>query len=525
MNRVLSVSQMRLIDEKTINGNLAVGYSLMMRAGYGLLKAANEMLDSNKPCEIAVICGKGNNGGDGFVVGRMLLEEGHRVMCFLLCDSEDFKGESKLAFEDYVTRKGNFLVLNDAADLAVLSRYDLIIDAILGTGLKGDPRGLSAIVIDEINKTDVPVLSVDTPSGLNNDTGIPGNPCVKATVTVTMGFPKIGLCFYPGKEYVGKLVVCDLGYPDEIISGNSSDIFIPKRSGIRRLLPPRHPGGSKIDHGLALLVCGSRGMCGSATLASQAALRSGCGMTHLAAPESSVPVLSTKLTETVIHPVNETNNGSIAYSALDQVKKLSLRQNAVCIGPGLTRDSQTGRFVRAFVKSTTLPAVIDADGINAFVDYKEELKKHSGEIIITPHRGEWRRLFGDLPDKPIELVDVLKRTAAKYSMSILLKGNPTIIVSEEQNVYIMPFGNSSLAKSGTGDVLSGILVSLLAQGVSLIEAAILGNYIHSEAGVLAAETLGKYSVIASDVVNMISRVILSFKKHNTIKENDIISLT
>ncbi|MDO5576049.1 MAG: NAD(P)H-hydrate epimerase, partial [Fibrobacter sp.] len=245
-----------------------------------------------------------------------------------MCDTDDIKGESRLAFEDYITRKGNFLVLSDTEDMAELSCYDLIIDAILGTGLKGSPRGFSAVIIDEINKTDVPVLSVDTPSGLDNDTGIAGTSCIRATVTVTMGFPKIGLCFYPGKEYVGKLVVCDLGYPDEIISENSSNLFIPSKLTIEKLLPSRHPGGSKIDHGLAMLVCGSRGMCGSATLASEAALRCGCGMTHLVAPKSSVDILSVKLTETVIHSVNETESGTIDFSALEQVKKLAHKKNA-----------------------------------------------------------------------------------------------------------------------------------------------------------------------------------------------------
>lgn len=512
MDRVLSASQMRLIDEKTKNGNLAVGYSLMMRAGYGILKAAREMIGAGTR-DIAIVCGKGNNGGDGFVVGRMLLEEGHRVMCFLLCDTDDIKGESRLAFEDYITRKGNFLVLSDTEDMAELSCYDLIIDAILGTGLKGSPRGFSAVIIDEINKTDIPVLSVDTPSGLDNDTGIAGSSCIRATVTVTMGFPKIGLCFYPGKEYVGKLVVCDLGYPDEIISENSSNLFIPGKLTIEKLLPSRHPGGSKIDHGLAMLVCGSRGMCGSATLASEAALRCGCGMTHLVAPKSSVDILSVKLTETVIHSVNETESGTIDFSALEQVKKLSHKKNAVCIGPGLTRNSETSRFVREFVKSTTLPVVLDADGINAFVDYRDELKEHSSEMILTPHRGEWERLFGELPCTPTEIVCELKKVAKEYNVSILLKGNTSIIVSSEQNVYIMPFGNSALAKSGTGDVLSGILVSFLAQGMTMVDAAILGNYIHSKAGVLVSESLGEHSVIATDIVNAIPKIICSVAKN------------
>jgi ADP-dependent NAD(P)H-hydrate dehydratase / NAD(P)H-hydrate epimerase len=504
---VLTVSQMRDIDERAIAGNLTIGYSLMVKAGIGLCAAVKELMNDRGLGEIAIFCGKGNNGGDGYVAGRMLLDAGYKVMCFSLCETDELLDESKVAFNEYCARKGNVLILNDTADVSDLSRFRLIIDAMLGTGLKGDPRGLYALVIEAVNACGVPVIAVDTPSGLNNDTGIPGNPCIRATTTVTMGYPKIGLYFYPGKAFVGKLIIQDLSYPDEIVAGGKLSIFYPSFKRLRKSLPSRHPDGSKIDHGLALLICGSKGMTGSAALVAEAALRSGCGMVHLASAESLIPVLSIKLTEPVLHPLYETTAGSISFSSIEQIRELSINKNALCIGPGLTHDSDTTRLVREVIKSIDLPAVLDADGLNAFKEYTEELKDHAGTLVITPHRGEWVRLFGALSQEPSGMIEQLKSKSDEYKMTILLKGNPTLVVDSDGTAYILPYGNSALATAGTGDVLSGIIVSLIAQGATALDAAILGSYIQGEAGTIASKRLGEHSVIARDVVGTIYRVI------------------
>ena len=503
---VITVSQMREIDDKAIGGNLTIGYSYMLKAGMGLLSAARELVQDSRTGEIAIFCGKGNNGGDGYVAGRLLIDAGYKVMCYSLFDVDELKGESRVAFNEFVGRKGNFLVLSDSADLTNLSRYKLIIDAILGTGLHGDPHGLCAATIEKINSSGVPVLAADTPSGLNNNTGIPGNPCIKASVTVTMGYPKVGLYFYPGKRNVGHLIIHDLGYPDEIVAEKKGWLYYPELDDMRRYLPPRHPGGSKIVHGLSFLICGSMGMTGSAALVADAALRTGCGMAHLAAPESIIPILSTKLTETVLHGLHETGSGSLAFTALEQIRELASNKNALCIGPGLSHENQTTRLVREIVKSINLPTVLDADGINAFKGVAEDLKEHKGELIITPHKGEWQRLFGELPEDPHAIIDKLTVKARELNITILLKGNPTIVTDHSGSAFILPFGSSALATAGTGDVLSGIIVSLIAQGASIISAAILGSYIHAEAGIFAGRRLGDYSVLARDVSDNIFRV-------------------
>ncbi len=511
---VFNVKQMREIDSAAIAGNLTIGYSLMVKAGLGLFARARECLTKNKTGEVAVFCGKGNNGGDGYVAGRMLLDAGYKVMCFSLCETEELMDEAKIAFNEYSACKGNVLVLSDAADVADLSRYCLLIDAMLGTGLKGDPHGLYTLAIEAINASNVPVIAVDTPSGLDNDTGIPGTPCIKATTTITMGYPKIGLYFYPGRAFVGNLIIQDLSYPDEIIAEKKVDLFYPSINRLKRFLPLRHPDGTKVDHGLALLICGSRGMTGSAALAADAAMRTGCGMVHLGTPESLLPILSIKLTETVLHPLYETGSGVLSFSSIDQIKELATGKHSLCIGPGLGHETNTSRLVREVVKSINLPTVLDADGLNAFKDHIGELKEHVGNLIITPHKGEWIRLFGNLSSDPSEMIGQVKSIAMEYHVTILLKGNPTVVVDPDGVAYILPFGNSALATAGTGDVLSGIIVSLLAQGTAAKEAAILGTYIHGEAGTIASLRLGEHSVIATDVVNTIYRVIRKITSEN-----------
>ena len=504
---VLTVAQMRELEKKSIGNDPAVGYSFMREAGKGLFLAARDMVPETAMGEIAVFCGSGNNGGDGYAVARLLLDAGYRVTCFSMCAVDGLKGEAKLAFNDFTAQKGNCLALSDTAYLSNLSHYRLIIDCMLGTGARGAPRGLYAGAIEAINASGVPVLAADTPSGLENDTGVPSTPCIKATVTVTLGFPKIGLYFYPGRDVVGKLIIHDLKYP-RCIGKRDRTRALSADAGIASgIFPLRRPAGSKFDHGLALLVCGSKGMAGSAALVARAAQRTGCGMTHLASPVSIIPVLSAKLTETVLHPVSETAEGSASKSALQKLLELAGTMHALCIGPGLSHAAETQDLVRSLIARCALPTLLDADGINAFRGRTEELASHAARLVITPHRGEWRRLFGELPPEPMAVIHAIKKKAAEFRMTVLLKGNPTLCADTTGNAYILPFGNSALAKAGSGDVLSGIIVSLMAQGATGDHAALLGAYIHGESGVLASRKRGEYSVIASDVVETIYQVI------------------
>ncbi|GBU27217.1 hypothetical protein R84B8_00743 [Treponema sp. R8-4-B8] len=514
INNVLTTAQMKLVDQLAIAGNTETGYSYMCSAGKHIYQTALAMLDKTAAKDanknIAVICGKGNNGGDGYVAARLLQEAGINVDCFSVCDTKELSGEAALAFKDYASfKKSAVRILTSNDKLPDFNNYGLIIDAMLGIGASGEPRGLYADVIKAVNSCKTSVLAVDTPSGLDCDNGKRASSCIKADYTMAAGFLKLGQFFYPGRANVGELHVADLGYPQNIVEEQSLGIFLPDIDFFNHILPARKETGSKIDHGLALLVCGSRGMTGSAALASVAALRSGCGMVHLAVPESLIDTLSVKVTEPVLHPLAETASGACSASALNDVLSLCERMNALCVGSGLSRDPQSASLVRELIGITDKPAVLDADGLNAFVGALPELAKHKGEIVITPHMGEWKRLFGDLPDEPLDRINKIREYAAQYNINILLKGSPSLAVNAKGTAVILPFGNSSLAKAGTGDVLSGIIVSLIAQGCTCFEAAILGAYLHGEAGWFAGLALTEYSVLASDLIRYIPKVIKS----------------
>lgn len=503
---ILSVGQMREVDRKAIGGDAAVGFRYMQRAGRGLFHAARELMPDPSSADIAIACGKGNNGGDGYVVAGMLLDAGYRVMCFSPVPLEELRGECLRSFREFEARQGNVMLLDDIADFRA-GDFQLIIDALLGTGIQGAPHGLFAALINAINHSNVPVLAVDTPSGLDNDTGVPGNPCIRAAVTVAMGFVKPGLYFHPGRELTGRLIVENLDYPEDIVASAAPPCFLPTAESLRTFLPRRRPAGSKFDHGQVLLVGGSPGMAGSITLAAEAALRCGCGMVHCVFPQSLSDVLSMKLTEPVLHALPQTATGTLDRSAIDTILALAASRQALCIGPGLSHEPSTSHLVREIAARCALPTVLDADGLNAFKGAVDDLKRHAGPLVITPHTGEWERLFGALDSAPLERIAQLKAAALRLQATILLKGNPTVVAGPEGKAFILPYGNSALAKAGSGDVLSGVIASLAAQGAPVTEAAILGAYLHGTAGAIAAQTLSEYSVVAKDVVAALAQSI------------------
>lgn len=512
---VVSTTQMREIDRRAINGNIITGYSYMLKAGMGLFDVINDLNLKRESDEIAIVCGKGNNGGDGYVVGGMLFDKGYQVMCFGLCEGSDLSGEARIAYEEYVGKDGSFFHINDAADLEGFSRYSIIIDALLGTGTRGDPRGIYAEIIRLINSSNKIVISVDTPSGLDNDTGQPSSPAISAHHTVTMGFPKIGQFFYPGRKLIGQLCIKNLGYPIEIVEQETMGVFLPTLTDCQQWVPQRHAEGSKFDHGQVLIIGGSRGMTGSAALSANAALRSGCGMVHCAIPESILPVLATKVTETVLHVIAETTAATPSLKSAETIIRLAQNMQAVLIGPGISHHQETVKLVRQIVSELSLPVVLDADGINAYKGKTEDLKDHKQELIITPHVKEWERLFGVLPSNPLDKIHCLGKKAQEYSMTIVFKGNPTLIVNHKGKAYILPVGNSGMATAGSGDVLSGIITALIAQGCVVQEAALVGVAIHGLAGEEVSAEKGEYSVIASDIINNISGVFNRLNPVNT----------
>jgi NAD(P)H-hydrate epimerase len=342
---------------------------------------------------------------------------------------------------------------------------------------------------------------------LDNDTGIAYDPCVQATITVAMGFPKTGSLYYPGKKNTGSLRIEDLEYSNDLVHEYAAANYLLSIDELKSLLPPRKPAGSKFDHGVAAMLCGSGGMTGSAALAAESALRTGCGMVHVASPASCIPVLSVKLTEAVLHDIAETAEQTAALDAFDAVMAQVGRANAVCIGPGLSHNPETAQLVRKLVASVNVPLVLDADGINAYKDHVYDLKQHMSTLCITPHKGEWERLFGVMPETPAAIADRLRAVAVEYAMTIVYKGYPTLVAASGGEIYFSPYGNSGMATAGCGDVLAGIITSLAAQGCTLPHAAVLGAFIHGTAGDAAAEKYTEYSMLASDVMHCIHEAI------------------
>lgn len=506
---VLSVAEMQTVDRRSIGTDENHGYSYMLEAGEGVFCAVTTAIADSGTQIIGIVCGKGNNGGDGYVAGRLLHENGYQVTCFSLCKPETLTGACAIAYGEYRKSGGALFELDPTGDPPDFSRYQVIVDALLGTGLAGNPRSFYARIIELINKSNAYIVAVDTPSGLDGDTGRPGKPTVHAAATVTMGFPQIGHFFYPGKTFTGKLTVHTLSYPPAKVFSVNPRLFLPSFASLAARLPPRKPAGSKFDHGQACIIAGSPGMTGSITLAAEAALRCGCGMVHCALPESILATCSVKLTEPILHPMPVTNQGTMHPASITKILALTASKQALCIGPGLSHQRATSLLVQKTVSQCTVSMLLDADGINAFKDCSETLKEHAGDLVITPHRGEWQRLFGTLPDDPRALIAAVQQRATDFRMTILLKGNPTLIAAPDGTVFIAPYGNSALAKAGSGDVLSGIIVSLLAQGISGPDATLLGTYIHGTAGEVAANKLTEYSVVARDVIATIPEIINS----------------
>lgn len=509
MKPVLTVPQMREIDKVSIDGNIEKGYQYMLKAGKGLCEKAKQMLEA--PGEIALFCGKGNNGGDGYIAAHFLQKAGYNVNCYSLAKAQDLAGECRLAHEFFIEQGGEPIEIDDDDDIASFCKVDLIIDALLGTGSVAGPRGLYARVIEEINKSPASVLAADAPSGLDANSGEVYSPCVQATESLALGFAKMGMFFYPARAQVGRLAIEDLDYPKEKLEKIGHYALLAEKQDLKKILPQRKADGSKFEHGQVLLVGGSPGMSGSISLAAQAALRSGCGMVHVGAPRSIAEILAVKLYEPILHALPNSTTGSLSPKALPELLKLSHRMQALCIGPGLGHEEGTAECVRALVKTCSCPLILDADGLNAFKDCSDELAEHAGPLIMTPHRGEWKRLFGPLPLTPLQQLQELRTKALKLKAVILLKGSPSMIALPDGRFFLAPYGNSALAKAGSGDVLAGCIAALVAldsaQGGSLQETALLAAWLQGRAGELAAEELSEYSVTASEVIHFIPKAI------------------
>lgn len=530
--KILTAQQMREIDRLTVE-RCGIPYpALMETAGSRVVEA---IVARGKPVICAIFCGKGNNGGDGAVVARLLWMRGIRADVFLFGKLEETRGEARANFEivkrlaesDAASRsvKITFAEIHTEDQIEEIHCPGVIVDALFGTGLTRPAEGLYAMAIEIINgaKERLPhshtVVSVDIPSGLSSDTGQPIGPHVQADLTVSFTAPKIGNVLPSAGEANGKLIIASIGTPGWLIeeaSGSHLHLVEEKQVADWLKASRRRADAYKGSVGDALLIAGSRGKTGAAALSSETVLRAGAGLVTVATARSAQSLLVTQTrTEVMTEALDELEIGAISQAALDRALQLAEKRTVIALGPGLSSSEEsTQRFVREFVERRNALMVIDADGLNALAPWPADLDSLKGSdeapIIVTPHPGEMARLTGKTNAEVVaDRINVAREFATTRHVITVLKGSRTIIAAPNGEVYVNPTGNAGMATAGSGDVLTGLIGGLLAQRPSEpLGATIAGVYLHGLAGDLAANKLGMRSMIASDIIANLSEAIL-----------------
>ena len=466
--RVLNTQQMREADRRTISDIGIPSIVLMENAGrqaVAAMEAAYEDLSSRR---VGVLCGRGNNGGDGFVIARTLVQRGVETSVFLLGSVSEVRGDARTNME-ILGRIGLTVVeITTGQDwelhFSEISECDLLVDAIVGTGFQGRLHGMLETVVADVNDLGVPVIAIDLPTGVSADSHEVEAGAIEASMTVTLAAPKIPLVFPPADSYAGDLVIADIGIPLPLIDEVEGPYLeLLTRERMRELVPARTAESHKGDFGHVLIVAGSVGKTGAAHLAALGALRSGAGLVTIATPRSCVPVLASMAAEYMTEPLDETPSGTIDYAAIERV--LELKADVIAIGPGLGHEPSTVAFVQGIVERAGVSLVIDADALNAFAEEPERLTGRDGvEMIITPHPGEMARLVGST----IEAVQRDRLAAARdfassHKLHVVLKGHRTIIAAPEARAFLNFTGNAGMATGGTGDVLTGMVAAWFAQ--------------------------------------------------------------
>jgi NAD(P)H-hydrate epimerase len=521
MEVVVTSAEMQACDRFAIEKLKIPGLILMENAGRGVMESMERQYGAMGGRSALVFCGKGNNGGDGFVVARHLLNQGMIVTVVLVGKESDLKREAKKNYIGLKKIENKFsettmlrlVELKSKKALVMLPERDFIIDALFGTGFSGKVKGVYADVIEWINNRQGIKVSIDIPSGVNADNGDVESIAVRANLTVTMGFKKIGLMTYKAMNYTGKIEVVNIGVPGYVINKFKPAISIITAQGVRQVLPVRSIHAHKHSVGKIFVLAGSRGMTGAAAMTALSAMRTGVGTVVLGTPASLSSILAKKLTEVMVEPLPETSEGTLSLQSYEAMQKHLRWSDLVIIGPGISRNSETKELLWRILKECNKPLLIDADGLNLLSEKPALLKTgKSTHIIITPHSGELSRLTG-IPVEEIERnrVAIARQTAKQFKLTVVLKGAPTVTSTETGKVFINSTGNPGMATAGSGDVLSGIIGGLWAQGMEDVPAAYSGVFIHGHAGDLAKKEYGERGLMATDIQNLISQSIIEIE--------------
>jgi NAD(P)H-hydrate epimerase len=511
--RVLSARQMREADRRAIEDVGIPSIVLMENAGRQVVAALQSAFPELNSMRVSVLCGKGNNGGDGFVVARALNSMDVAATVALIGDAASLKGDAKTNFDALRSIGVDVMEINDAGAWELhgssLLDADLIVDALVGTGLHEGLSGLYQTVVDDINACPVPVASIDLPSGLSADSPEPIGPAVNAALTVTLAAPKVSLVLPPGEALAGTLAIADIGIPSGVIADIDGPwIELLTKDLVRPHILPRAPDSHKGDYGRVLIVAGSPGKTGAAVLAGTAALRSGAGLVTVAAPASSVPIIAASRPELMTLALPEDANGIVVAAAAQLV--LEFQADVIAMGPGLGRTKGVREFVQAVVQGAGVPLILDADAVVAFASEADHLIAGDGlDLILTPHPGEMAALLGVTVDNvQAQRVERARDFATTHQCHLILKGHRTVVATPDGQAFINLTGNPGMATAGSGDVLTGMLAAWTARLQDAKAACQTSVYVHGLAGDLAEADEGETAMIAGDIVACLGDAVL-----------------
>jgi NAD(P)H-hydrate epimerase len=515
--RLVKASEIQEMDRITIQELGIPGAVLMENAARG---AARVFLDHFAPStnsHVVVLCGRGNNGGDGYVMARYLHQAGFRVTVILLSKLNNVSGDALINLKVIKKMGLEILEVPDAkrwgTKRRVLRSCDYIIDGILGTGLNSPVKGFYSQVLKYVNALGKPIMAIDIPSGLNADTGQIMGLAIKAELTATFGFPKVGHLIFPGADLVGRLVRIDIGIPDSVATQVPMSSVMTDPSDLSHLFAIENQDIHKGNRGHLLVLSGSTGKTGAATLTALGGLRAGAGLVTLGVPKSLNPILESKLTEAMTEPLPETSDGSLSLKAEKRIRALMEGKTALALGPGLSTDPETASLVRRIVAGSRLPMVIDADGLNALSQDQSSISNCSQSAILTPHPGEMARLTGTKTSAiQHDRIGTSIQFVKKYGCYLVLKGARTLIAQPDGKLYVNPTGNPALSSGGAGDVLTGLIGGFLARGWSMAEAAIAGVYLHGMAADYLAEDMGQVGVLAGELLDVLPELMFSLSR-------------
>jgi len=515
--KVLNSTQMKRIDKNAIEGLGIIGPILMENAGAEIAREIIKRFPRIEKNSVCIVCGKGNNGGDGFVVARHLFNKGCCPYMVLLAEKKDLKGDAELNCGIIykmgipiaeITDKKKWEEIRDK-----VMNSDILVDAIFGTGLTKPVKGRYIKVIEDMNSSGSFIVAVDIPSGISSDQFQIIGTCIKADLTVTMAAPKIPHVFPPAEDFMGELVIADITAPSFLFDDESLPMEFVEKEQLLSYFKKRRNSTHKGSYGHLFILSGSLGKTGAAAMAGKAALEMGAGLVTVGTPQSCLPIVARSMMELMTEPLAETDEWTLSENALSQVKNLLKGKDAVLIGPGISTHQSTSKLIMSLLPSIEVPALLDADALNILSSHPEVLKSMSSPVVVTPHPGEFARMIHVSTKKVME--DKLKLApefAKEYGVYVVLKGYRTITATPDGKIFINPTGNPGMASGGSGDVLSGMIASLIMQGNDLLGAVLASVYVHGLSGDIAVKKIGEKSLVAGDIINFLPQSIMNMSE-------------